>query len=88
MEQALLRVVPPPVGHVGVACLRLAGLVVDVGADMGAVGGIGFGCERAFDVLDRGCDLADLALGEVVEKQLPALLARYVAVDEGWCPRQ
>ena len=64
MQQALLGIVPPPVLEIGEAGRPLAGLVVDVGADVGAVGIARIEGERALDGGERAIDLAGLDLGE------------------------
>ncbi|RLQ20471.1 D-alanyl-D-alanine carboxypeptidase family protein [Seongchinamella sediminis] len=45
-------------------------------------------CERLLQADDlRQCWCGELELGELVERELETLLARYVAVPDNWCPR-
>ena len=60
---------------IGEAGRALAGLVVDVGADVGAVGIAGIDGERALDVGERAIDPARLHLGEGQRAQVPPVLA-------------
>ena len=66
VQQALLRIVGPPLLEVGEPRPPLAGFVVDVGADVGAVGVARMTASDRSMVDTRTFDLADLDLGEGV----------------------
>ena len=79
VQQALLGIIGPPVLEVGEPRLPLAGLVVDVGADVGAVGVARIQRQRPLDGGLGTFDVADLDLGEGERAGEPPVLAVGVA---------